>query len=71
MKVAGCYLTLNFLTLNFYMTHSGGVDESYLPQSVDLTIHVPGAVMVFDFNITAADMLNLGHVADIIITEEV
>ena len=58
-------------TYGVYVTNSGGVEESYLPQSVSLNIHVPGvAVMVFDFNITAADMLNLGHVADIIITED-
>jgi hypothetical protein len=57
-------------TYGVYVTHSGGVDESYLPQSVSLNIHAPGAVTVFDFNITAADMLNLGNVADIIITED-
>ena len=39
-----------------YVSSSGNVDNSYLPQSVDLTIHAPGAVTVFDFNITAADM---------------
>ncbi len=53
-----------------YVSSSGDVDDSYLPQSVDLTIHAPGAVTVFDFNITAADMLNPGHIADIIITED-
>ncbi|WP_304543639.1 cadherin repeat domain-containing protein [Sulfurimonas microaerophilic] len=52
-----------------YVSNTEGVDEIYLPQSVNLNIHAPGAVTVFDFNITAADMLNLGHVADIVITE--
>ena len=57
-------------TYGVYVTNSGGIDDSYLPQSVNLNIHTPGAAMVFDFEITAVDMLNLGHVADIIITED-
>ncbi|MDF1883667.1 hypothetical protein JHD49_06920 [Sulfurimonas sp. SAG-AH-194-C21] len=49
---------------------SGEVSASSLPQRVILSISTPGAAKVFDFNITAADMLNLGHVADIEITKQ-
>ncbi|MBU1217103.1 hypothetical protein KJ870_10405, partial [bacterium] len=52
------------------VSNAGDVDESSLPQNVSLSIATPGEAMVFNFNITAADMLNIGHVADIIISED-
>jgi len=57
-------------TYGVYINHSGEVEDESLPQRVKLDIHAPGTAMVFDFNITTADMLNLGHVADVIITED-
>ncbi len=52
------------------VSSSGDVNESSLPQSINLSIHAPGSAMTFDFEITAVNQLNLGHVADIKITEK-
>ena len=52
------------------VSHIGTMGDPKPPYNVSLNIHTPGAVSVFDFNITSLDMLNLGHVADINITEE-
>ncbi|MEA3492681.1 MAG: cadherin domain-containing protein, partial [Campylobacterota bacterium] len=55
-----------------YVRQSGEVDDTLIPQNVILTIDVPGAqeAMVFDFDITTAGMLNIGHVANIEIKED-
>jgi len=52
------------------VSNSGNVDESSLPQNINVNIRTPGAASVFSINVTAADMLNLGNVADIIISED-
>lgn len=57
-------------TYGVYVNHSGEVEDDSLPQKVKIDIHAPGTAMVFDLSITAADMLNLGHVANIIISED-
>lgn len=63
----------NDVTPGIYAVHvsnAGDVDPDSLPQIMTLKIFAPGALSVFDFNITAADMLSLGHVADIEISEK-
>jgi len=52
------------------VTNSGASDEISFPQSMSLNISTPGDGAVFNFEFTSADMLNLGHVADIIISEQ-
>ena len=57
-------------TYPVYVSNSDGADVKLIPQNVYLTIHTPGEAMTFDFEITASDMLNIGHVANIIINED-
>ncbi len=59
-------------TYSVYINQLGGLDNIKLPQNIYLSIATPSAqsAMTFDFNITSADMLNIGHVADIIIKED-
>jgi hypothetical protein len=57
-------------TYHVYVRNSSGADEDQLPQNVYLAVNTLGEAITFDFNITASDMLNIGHVADIIISEE-
>ncbi len=52
---------------NVHVTHSGEVNNTQLPQTVRLLIVTPDEAMEFDFNITSADALDIGHVADIVI----
>lgn len=44
--------------------------ESLLPQNIYLAIDTLGEAITFDFNITLANMLNIGHVANIIIAAD-
>lgn len=58
-------------TYPVYMrANTADINESNIPQKIDLVIHTPGEAMTFDFNITSIDMLNIGHVANIIIEED-
>lgn len=54
----------------YVRTNTSDINESVIPQNVDLIIHTPGEAMTFDFNITSVDLLNIGHVANIIIEED-
>ena len=56
-------------TYEVYVNNFGVKDNNFSSEKILLDIHTPGAVMLFDFNITSADMLDIGHVADIIIEE--
>ncbi len=53
-----------------YIRNIQGSIPSKIPQEVHLAIDTPTKAVTFDFNITSADMLNLGHVADIVISEQ-
>ena len=53
----------------YVRTDTSDIDASVIPQRVSLVIHASGEAMTFDFNITSVDMLNIGHVANIIIKE--
>ncbi|WP_324172616.1 hypothetical protein [Sulfurimonas sp.] len=53
-----------------FVRNTQGFTPSTIPQEVHLAIDTPSSAVTFDFNITAVDMLNLGHVADIVISEK-
>ncbi|WP_373033615.1 hypothetical protein, partial [Sulfurovum sp.] len=48
-----------------YVDHSGDVDNSLLPETVQIGIKVPGEYQSYTLNVTSSDELNIGHVADI------
>ncbi len=47
----------------------GYVDTSLLPHSITLSIQAMDSVAIFDFDIIAPDMLNIGDVVEIVVSE--
>ena len=57
-------------TYPVYIHNTRAPDESLLPQNIYLAIDTPGEAITFDFSVSLANMLNIGHVADIVVTAD-